>query len=84
LSHRTALDLTVIDSSSSATVESGRDTRLSLMGHIFEVTEEGLRLHLPSESELGKFYIQVNDVLTKFDHLLRLISPLPGVYSPVI
>lgn len=79
MSQRTLIDHTVIHTSSSDTVESGRDTRLSLMGQIFEVAEVGLRLNLSSKSALGKFYHEVIAVLMKFDNVLRLISPLPGM-----
>jgi hypothetical protein len=67
----------MIDPTSSATVESGRDMRLSLMGQIFEVTEAGLHITFSSKSELGRFY---KDVVAVLDNLLRVISPLPGTY----
>lgn len=53
--------------------------RLSLMGQIFEIAELGLRLHFSSKLAIGKFYQEVIAVLMKFDNVLRLISPLPGM-----
>jgi len=50
------------------------------MGQIFDVTERGLRIHFASRSEFDEFYREVVGVLMKLDNLLRMISPLPGVY----
>jgi hypothetical protein len=50
------------------------------MGQIFEVTEGGLRISFSSKSEFDRFNKDVVDVLMKLDNLLRLISPLPGMY----
>lgn len=81
LSHRTALDHAVIDSSLTNTVESGRDVRLELMGQIFEITEVGLQIHFPGSAALPKFYREVTGVLMKLDNVLRMISPLPGTHN---
>jgi len=70
----------MIDSRSSVTVESARDMRLSLIGQIFEVTETGLRIQVFSKSELDKFYKEVLGMLLKLDDLLRLLSPLSGMF----
>ncbi|KIM74996.1 hypothetical protein PILCRDRAFT_689319 [Piloderma croceum F 1598] len=77
LPHRTSLDRVVIGSSSCATVGSGRDVRLALMGQILELAESGLRIYLPSKLDIDKFYQDVIDVLIKSDELQVLISALP-------
>lgn len=81
LSHRTALDHAVIDSSLTNSIESSRDVRLELMGQIFEITEGGLQLHLPGAAALPKFYREVTGVLMKLDNILRMISPLPSTHN---
>lgn len=55
--------------------------RLALTGQIFEVAEAGLRIHFSSKSDFDKFYKEVMGVLIKFDNLLRLVTPLSGVYN---
>ena len=81
LSHRTALDHAVIDSSLTHSIESSRDVRLELMGQIFEITEGGLRIHFPGTTALPKFYREVTGVLMKLDNILRMILPLPGTHN---
>lgn len=81
LSHRTALDHVVIDSSLTHSIESSRDVRLELMGQIFEITEGGLQINFPGTATLPKFYREVTGVLTKLDNILRMISPLPGTQN---
>ncbi|KZP13479.1 hypothetical protein FIBSPDRAFT_797797, partial [Athelia psychrophila] len=79
LSQRTSLDHAAIEWSSHATIGACRDMRLALVGQLVEVTEAALRLHFEGKADFGRFYKEVNDVCTKFDNLLRLISPLPVV-----
>lgn len=80
LSHRTHLDYTVIDRTSTATVRTGRDMRLALAAQICEVTEAGFNIHFTSTSNLDSFEKEVIGVRMKFENLMKSISPLPGKY----
>lgn len=48
------------------------------MGELFDVTERGMALHLGGPSEFDRWHKEVLVVLTGFDRLNRLISPLRG------
>jgi hypothetical protein len=58
--------------------EPGLEMRLGLMAQLFDVTERGYRINLPSYSEIDEWYNGVTEVLGKMDLLHRDLSPLPG------
>lgn len=79
-SHRTASDHRVVSASSFSTLQQVRDTRLGIMGELFDVTERGINLRLAGSSEFDRWYKEVLDVLANLNQLNRLVAPLRGGY----
>jgi GTP1/Obg family GTP-binding protein len=77
ISRRSPADENVI-STCFLTMQSGQEMRLGLIAQLFSIAERGYLIRFPSYSELDKYHKEVLEVLTKMDHLYRLISPLPG------
>ena len=56
--------------------------RIALAGQLIEATEAGLRLHCTCKGDFGTFFQAVQDVGVKLNNVLRLISPLSGMFLP--
>lgn len=78
------LMLDAIATTSTSTISSARDMRLSLLNQLLTAAGEGLRLRLGSPAELGPFYSGVIGLLDRMEAVERVISPLLGVSFVVV
>ncbi|KZP31586.1 hypothetical protein FIBSPDRAFT_776291 [Athelia psychrophila] len=69
----------LVDWSSGATIESGRDARLALSRRVYATAEAGLRLRFSKQADLELFYQQVVDTLSEFENIANFIIPLSAV-----
>lgn len=70
-----------IPTTAPATVSCARELRLGLLGEMFDVIEQGMRLPLKDPDLLQEWSDEVSEVILKMDRLDRIMAPLPILFD---